>query len=116
MDSDDDLRAAIQAGAAFAIVRVATVAHEKAGTRGQVAAYVCDLVHAIENPWPVIVNLKHFGLPMLEADRPYLVGAINNRRHNHAWEVRFAALAEGQPEDVVTAFLGRRAGLMPPAS
>jgi hypothetical protein len=112
IDGDEDLRAAMAAGATFALVRVASIARERVGTRSQVVGYACEVVRAIEDGWPVSLTLKHFGLPLLETGRAYLVGAIDNRRHHGGRELRFAALAEGSPEDEVAAFLARRATVM----
>jgi hypothetical protein len=111
MDGDEDLLAAVSAGAAFALVRVSSLTREKAGTRGQVAGYDCHLLRAIEGAWVEPVSLRHYGVPLLAAGQSYLVGAIDNRRHHGGWEVRFAALAEGSLDDLVAAFLTRRAAV-----
>ena len=111
MDSDDDLRNAVQAGATFAHVRVLAVVRDKAGTRSQTAAYECEIVRAIDNALPSPAQLKHFGQPVLEAGHTYIVGAIDSRRHHAAWELRFAA-AEANSDQAVAAFLARRAALI----
>lgn len=113
MDSDDDLRNAVQAGATFAQVRVVAVEHDKAGTRSQTAAYACEVVRAIEGALPSPARLKHFGPPRLEAGRLYIVGAIDSRRHHAAWEMRFAATAEIDSDQAAAAFLARRTSLLP---
>ena len=111
MDSDRDLRAASSAGAAFALVRVSSIAQERLGTRSQVVGYSCEVECPLAEDWPDTVVLKHFGVPLLEAGRRYLVGAIDNRRHHGGRELRFATLAEGAPDDEVAAFIARRAAV-----
>jgi hypothetical protein len=111
MDGDEDLRAAVAAGAAFALVRVASITRERVGTRGQVAGYTCELVRSLADAWPDPVILKHFGAPLLDVGRCYVVGAIDNRRHHGGRELRFAAVADGAPDDVVAAFVTRRAAV-----
>jgi hypothetical protein len=113
MDSDDELRNAVQAGATFAQVRVVAVARDKAGTRSQTAAYECEVIRAIEGALPSPARLKHFGPPMLEAGHLYIVGAIDSRRHHAAWELRFAAAAEADSDQAAAAFLARRTALLP---
>ncbi|MBN2574472.1 MAG: hypothetical protein JXP73_07890 [Deltaproteobacteria bacterium] len=114
MDSDEALRAAVSCQAAFALVRVASVAREKAGTRSQVAAYDCEVLATIGNSWPNRLRLKHFGLPAMEVGGQYVVGAVDNRRHHGAPEIRFALRAEGAAHDVVAAFVDRRATVVAP--
>ncbi len=116
MDGDEDLQAAVLAGAAFALVRVAAIAREKAGTRGQVVGYRCQVLRALEKPWPTALTLKHYGLPLLEAGHCYVVGALDNRRHHGGWEIRFAAGVEGPADDAVSTFLARRKRIAPMGS
>jgi len=111
MNSDESLRAAVASAATFALARVASVAREKPGTRSQVATYDCEILAAIDGRWPERLVLKHFGLPTMESGGHYIVGAVDNRRHHGAWEIRFAARTKGTDESQVAAFLARRAGL-----
>jgi hypothetical protein len=77
MDSGDDLRAAIEANAVFAVVRVISVARDKVGTRSQTTGYTCELVRALDPgslPSPVV--LKHFGPPLLGAETAWLVAPL----------------------------------------
>jgi len=108
MDSDDDLRAAVLEGAAFALVRIQAVARDKAGTRSQTAVYDCEVIRTIESALPSPITLKHFGVPSLEVGHPYVVGAVDSRRHHGAWELRFAAEAAGDIEQAIAGFVARR--------
>jgi hypothetical protein len=112
MDSDDDLRSAIEAHAVFALVRVVSVARDRVGTRSQTTGYTCELVRALDAaslPSPVV--LKHFGVPLSSAGTVWLVGAVDSGRHHGAWELRFAAPAGADVEQATTAFRGRRGAI-----
>jgi hypothetical protein len=115
MDSDDDLRAAIETNAVFAVVHVISVARDKVGTRSQTTGYTCELVRALDTdslPSPVV--LKHFGPPLLTGSTRWIVGAVDSRRHHDAWELRFATSAGADGADLeqsTSAFLGRRNAL-----
>lgn len=112
MDSDDDLRAAIEGHAVFALVRVLSVARDKVGTRSQTTGYTCELVRALDAiSLPSSVVLKHFGAPLLGTEAAWIVGAVDSGRHHGAWELRFAARVGADVEQAATAFSSRRNAL-----
>jgi hypothetical protein len=94
MDGDDDLREAIDAGAALALVRVRTVESAKAGTRSRTAIYDVEVEASLTGALPSPVTLKHFGSPLLTVGQLYAIAAIDSKRHHDAWELRFAAAPE----------------------
>ncbi len=113
MDSDQDLQAAVSAGASFALVSVRAVAREKPGTRSQTAIYECDVVRSIDGAVSSPITLKHFGAPTLIAGHHYVVGIIDSQRFYGAWELRFVEAASADLAQAVSAFVARRVGLVP---
>jgi hypothetical protein len=113
MDSDEDLLAAMQSGCTFELVRVLAVARDKAGTRSQTASYECEVLRSIEEAASAPTRLTHFGVPLLEAGRSYVVGVVDSNRHQGAWGLLFASPAVEHPEQAVADFLSRRATLVP---
>jgi hypothetical protein len=111
MDSDDDLRGALELGCRFAVLRVRTIARDRQGTRSQTTRYEVAVERAIDEV-PSPLSLKHFGVPLLEADALYVAGVADTGRHHGAWEVRFALKVAGDVAEAVTAFAARRAKIV----
>lgn len=101
MDTDEALSAALELGCALALVRVMSVAHEKAGTRSATAAYAAVVESSIEGALPTPVVLKHFGTPGLAVGQLCAVAAWDSGRYHGAWQLQFAAPVDA--DDVAAA-------------
>jgi hypothetical protein len=109
MNGDEDLREAINQGAALALVRVRSVESTKAGTRSRTAVYDVAVEGRLTGELPSPVTLKHFGLPLLAVGQLYAIGAVDSKRHHDAWELRFATLAvEADIPAALSAFRQRK--------